>query len=184
MQKRGFTLVETIVAVGLFSVVMLVATAALLSLMSANRKAQSIQAVMTNLNIALDGMARSIRMGSHYRCGSSAPADPNCASGGSSFYFESFGGNQSSALDDWEYMYDSTTKRLYRSKENGANLIAITSSDISIESFSFYVIGATAGDTQQPKVVMVAQGTINSADPKRRSSFTIQATAVQRSIDI
>ena len=186
MQNRGFTLVETIVAVGLFSVVMLVATTALLSLMSANKKAQSIQSVMTNLNVAIDGMARSIRMGTQYRCNSSAPADPNCFSGtgGSSLYFESFGGNQSIASDDWEYVYNPATHRLYRSKENGANLLAITSADISIDSFSFYVVGATPGDTEQPKVVMVAKGTINANDPRRRTSFTVQATAVQRSIDI
>ena len=81
-------------------------------------------------------------------------------------------------------MYIIPRHRLYRSKENGANLLAITSADISIDSFSFYVVGATPGDTEQPKVVMVAKGTINANDPRRRTSFTVQATAVQRSIDI
>ncbi len=182
--KNGFTLVETIVAVGLFSVVMLIATTALLSMMAANKKAQSIQSVMTNLNIAVDGMARSIRMGTQYRCNSASPSDPNCASGGSSLFFESFGGNVNSVLDDWEYTYDATTHRMYRSKENGSNLIAITSSEVSIDSFTFYVVGATAGDTQQPKVVMVAKGTIHPNDPRLRTTFSLQATAVQRSIDI
>ena len=60
----GFTLVEMIVAVALFAVVMLISVAALLALVDANRKAQALQSVMNNLNIALDGMVRSVRMGS------------------------------------------------------------------------------------------------------------------------
>lgn len=184
--RRGFTLVETIVAVGLFSVVMLVATSALLALMAANRKAQSVQTVMTNLNVAVDGMARAIRMGTHYRCGSSSPSDPNCPEGNSTFYFESFGGDRNSLLDDWTYVCDSGTDRIYRSKENGANLIAITSSEIVVDSCSFYVVGAMVGDSdlQQPRVVIVVKGTTNANDPRSRTAFSIQATAVQRSIDI
>src|SRR3989344_4477196 len=64
--NAGFTLVEMIVAVALFAIVMVVAVAALLSLTAANRKAQAIQSVMNNLNIAVDGMVRNLRMGSNY----------------------------------------------------------------------------------------------------------------------
>src|SRR3989338_5348699 len=91
--QRGFTLIEMIVAVALFAVVMLVSVGALLSLVGANRKAQALQSVMNNLNIALDGMVRSIRMGTSYRCASSAPSDPNCQDGGQCFYFEPYGGD-------------------------------------------------------------------------------------------
>src|SRR3989344_5136440 len=64
--NAGFTLVEMIVAVALFAIVMVVAVAALLSLTAANRKAQAIQSVMNNLNIAVDGMVRNMRMGTNY----------------------------------------------------------------------------------------------------------------------
>lgn len=181
---RGFTLVETIVATGLFSVVMIVATTALLSLFSANRKAQAVQSVMTNLNVAVDGMARAVRMGTKYRCGGSAPADPNCASGGTVLFFEAFGGNSASNLDDWMYQYDSVGKRILRSKENGANPIPVTSSEITVDSFTVYVVGASEGDVYQPKVVMVIKGTVNANSPRARTTFSLQATAVQRSIDI
>ena len=100
MNERGFTLVEMIVAVALFAVVMLVSTGALLALVGANRKAQGLQSVMNNLNIALDGMIRSIRMGTAYRCGNSAPSDPSCPTGGQSFYFESFGGDTTNSGDE------------------------------------------------------------------------------------
>jgi len=78
-RSHGFTLIEMIVAVGLFSIVMLVSISALLSLVDANRKAQALQSVMNNLNIAVDGMVREIREGSNYRCGSICASQPSCS---------------------------------------------------------------------------------------------------------
>ena len=70
----------------LFAIVMLIASATLLSLVAANRKAEALQSVMNNLNISLDEMVRNVRMGSNYRCNSQAepvpPADGDCAGGG------------------------------------------------------------------------------------------------------
>ena len=92
-RSAGFTLVEMIVAVALFAVVMLVSVGALLSLTAANRKAQALQSVINNLNVALDGMVRSIRMGSDYHCGGGTYALPqDCAVGGTALAFEAFGG--------------------------------------------------------------------------------------------
>ncbi|NBV76696.1 type II secretion system protein [bacterium] len=182
--NRGFTLIETIVAVALFSIVMLVGTSALLSLVSANRKAQALQSVMNNLNTGVDGMVRAIRMGSAIRCGGPSPTDPNCPNGGSVIYFESYGGNKSSTLDDWMYSYNAAQRRLERSQQNGSNPLAITAPEISIDSCTFYVVGATRGDITQPKVLIVIKGTVAASDPRFRTSFTLQATAVQRSLDI
>ncbi|MEK7093249.1 MAG: type II secretion system protein, partial [Patescibacteria group bacterium] len=95
--SRGFTLIEMIVSVGLFAVVMIICVAALLSLVDANKKAQAIQSVMNNLNVAVDGMVRSIRMGTNYHCGtdlsvtSGLPSSRDCAYPGESFFqFEPF----------------------------------------------------------------------------------------------
>src|SRR3989338_4304258 len=79
---RGFTLVETIVATALFTVVMLIAVGSLLSIVSVNRKAQALHLVMNNLNVALDGMVRAIRTGSNYYCGGGGYEDPQGCSGG------------------------------------------------------------------------------------------------------
>ena len=66
---RGFTLVEMMVSMAIFAVVAVVAATALLKIMSANKKAQSIQSAMTNLNFALESMSRELREGSRYQCG-------------------------------------------------------------------------------------------------------------------
>ena len=64
----GFTLIEIIVSLGVFSVVITIAVGALLMLVAANEQLQSEQVVMTNLSFALDSMTREIRTGTNYFC--------------------------------------------------------------------------------------------------------------------
>jgi prepilin-type N-terminal cleavage/methylation domain-containing protein len=66
--KQGFTLIEMIVSLAIFSFVITIAVGALLMLMSANKQLQGEQSVMTNLSFALDSMAREIRTGTFYYC--------------------------------------------------------------------------------------------------------------------
>ena len=68
----GFTLVEMIVSLALFSVVLTISVGALLMLIATNQQLQAEQSVMTNLSFALDSMAREIRTGTHYYCASRA----------------------------------------------------------------------------------------------------------------
>lgn len=182
--QRGFTLVEMIVSVALFAFVMLASTTALLALVSANRKAQALQSVMNNLNIALDGAVRAVREGSDYRCGSQAPAgNGDCPNGGTSLYFTPFGGDPSNRADDWGYIYNPTDQRLYKVIGNGQP-IAITAPEVLIDSMEFYVVGTTRGDTVQPKVVVTVKGTAGASNVKTVTTFNIQATAVQRLLDL
>ena len=186
--SRGFTLIEMIVAVALFSIVMLVSVGALLSLVAANRKAQALQSVMNNLNIALDGMVRSIRMGSDYDgsqgcSGNGTPYPQDCTEGTTILSIKSFNG------DTWIYSYDPETKRIYRAEAGGpAGGYPLTAPVVTIDSLSFYVVGTARGladaDRVQPKVVIVVRGSAGVESTKTRTSFAIQATAVQRLLDL
>jgi len=76
MKDRGFTLVEMIVSLALFSVVAVIAIGALLKVINANNKAQSIQSAVTNLNFALESMSRDLRTGTDYDCETSVQSLP------------------------------------------------------------------------------------------------------------
>jgi type II secretory pathway pseudopilin PulG len=181
-----------IVAVGLFAIVMLVCVGALLALVNANRKAQALQSIINNLNIALDGMVRSVRMGSNYHgadgdaaCGGSDYTNPHdCVNGGTTFAFEPFG--NTSVDQPWVYTFAQDANgvgRLYKS-EGGNTPIAITAPEVSIDSVQFYVVGTTRGDTTQPKVLIVVKGTAGLANTSAHTTFHVQATAVQRLLDL
>lgn len=181
-----------IVAVGLFAIVMLVCVSSLLALVGANRKVHSLQSVMNNLNVTLDGMVRQIRMGTSFdgsgNCAGNAGGGPkDCTAGSKQFSFAPYGNSPSDP--PWKYQLNETTHRLERSQNNGA-YVPITSPDITIESMSFYVVGSTKGcsvnpcDLQQPKVVIVIKGTAPVQNSKAKTTFHIQVTAVQRALDL
>ncbi|MAZ67605.1 hypothetical protein CL652_02445 [bacterium] len=200
---RGFTLVEMLVAVALFAVVMTVSVGALLAMVDANRKAQALQSVMNNLNVALDGMVRNIRMGVAYHCGNSSETNKtvlstrsDCVSGGDLLAFESFGNSQADTGDQWVYWFQDG--RIWKSEDARDTALPITAPEVEIDSFDVFVTGAEGvlssdGDTTQPKVVFSIQGTAGAQNSpfsvvgtsKRiRTTFNIQAVASQRLLDL
>jgi prepilin-type N-terminal cleavage/methylation domain-containing protein len=82
--NKGFTLIEMIVSLGVFSVVVTTAVGAMLVLISTNQQLQAEQSVMTNLAFALDTMTREMRTGFNYYCDQRA----NYAAGGPNNIFE------------------------------------------------------------------------------------------------
>jgi prepilin-type N-terminal cleavage/methylation domain-containing protein len=69
--RAGFTLIEMIVSLAIFSVVVTIAVGALLVLISGNQRLQGEQGVMTNIAFAMDSMTREMRTGFNYYCDSS-----------------------------------------------------------------------------------------------------------------
>jgi len=183
--QKGFTLVEMMVSVALFAIVMMVCVEVLLALVSANQKAQALQSVMNNLNITLDGMVRPIREGSNFHCGGGLNTTvQDCAAGDTTFAFEPFGNTPTD--QPWVYTFAQDSNgvgRIYKS-ENGQAPIAITAPEVSIQSMEFYVVGTTRGDQTQPKVIIVIKGTAGVAGSKAATTFHIQATSVQRVLDL
>ena len=64
--RRAFTLVEVLVSLSVFSLVMLIATGSIFTIVDANKKSHALKSVMTNLNFALESMAREIRVGTAF----------------------------------------------------------------------------------------------------------------------
>jgi len=188
----GFSLIEVIVAVALFSVVMVVAIGALLTILDANRKAQSIQAVVNNLGFALESLSRTARVGDTYYChpGSANPTpvpgnaismSQDCAGGGTFFAFEGYGGDPNDTGDQIIYRLNGT--RLERSLDGGSNFVRLTSSEVEINNLMFYVIGSETGDLLQPRVLIVLEGTAGIVE-RTKTRFHLQTTITQRVPDI
>jgi prepilin-type N-terminal cleavage/methylation domain-containing protein len=83
-KNAGFTLIEMIVSLGVFSVVVTTTVGAILVLVNTNLQLQAEQSVMTNLSFALDAMTREMRTGYKYYC----DERPNYAAGGAANFFD------------------------------------------------------------------------------------------------
>ena len=169
--KRGYTLVELIVAVGLFALVMLLASGAYLMMIGLNRHAQGVATGINTLSFALETMTRNIRTGFTYNCGGLG----DCPSGASSFSFKN--------ANDAPVSY-SLANAAIQETINGS-VRSLTDPSVAISSLTFYVVGTgkPPGDYQQPRVAITVSGTVSYGAGKTES-FIIETGATMRGSDL
>ena len=181
---KGFTLIEMMVSVALFSMVMLVGMSALFTLVAENRRAQALNSVITDLNFTLESIARTIRTGYSYGCNLSVGAD--CPTGGDRLEI-------TTVINDVEfrvqYRYRTSGGRGFierRLIERGSGItngwVEITSSNVDIENFNFFVFGASPTDEFQPRVMISLSG--QAQRDEASAEFSVQSTVTQRVIDL
>jgi prepilin-type N-terminal cleavage/methylation domain-containing protein len=187
-REKGFTLVELMVSLTIFSIVMLISTGTLLILIDINAKAQAIYSATTNLTFALDNMTREIRTGYHYNCmlvTNPGPTDPlpvqtntnDCPSGNYIAFTREKDGSQ--------VAYRLNGSKI-ESKRVGSSWLPLTSDDVVIDTFQLVVSGTAtqeANNTVQPTVEFLVKGHVNNG-LDTDTDFVIQSRVVQRRLDI
>jgi Tfp pilus assembly protein PilW len=171
MKEGGYTLVELIVAVGLFALVMLLTSGAYLMMISLNRHAQGIATGIDNLSFALETMTRDIRTGSGY------------SSDGTTFSFTNANGSSVSYVRSTSSLYCGASGNGCLVRTSGGSSVAITDPSVDITSLSFYTAGLPKGDIQQPRVTIVIKGTVVYA-AGRSEEFSIETGATMRGSDL
>ena len=163
-RRAGFTLIEMMVAVSIFTVVITISLASFLNISDIQKKAMAFRAVNDNLNFAIEIMTRDIRTGTDY-CAA--------ACGSSSFNFTNSDG------ESVEYALDN---KMIKRSVNGGAFLSMTSSEVEISGLKFILNGEVSGDGLQPFVTIIIRG---SAGQKKgfMSELNLQATVSQRAID-
>lgn len=67
-KNKGFTLIETLVSLALFTIVLVIAAGTVVSVIDINKRNQAISSVVNNLNYSIDSMVRDIKTGYLYKC--------------------------------------------------------------------------------------------------------------------
>ena len=205
-EQRGFTLIEMMVSISIFAIVAVVAIGALLKIVDANKKAQSLETSINNLNFILDSMTREMRVGSKYNCipgqgpilTTLTTAAP-CPSGVANSWVIEFNSSKSYPPGNptcnliYAYYFDMTSGGIplqkAEQKECGPNSnndeltpYPLISNDAGLDSaitFSAGTIRVAAGDTQQPFVQLYFRGSAG-ARTQTQSTFDLQTTISQR----
>lgn len=176
---RGYSLLELIVSIGIFSVVMLVVTGAYLTLVSLDRQARANNQLAASLSFAVESMARAMRTGSEYAAG---PASQACPGASSSISFR----NSENELITYRLRADGSVGQCTGGLCTDATAVALTDQRITVSSLCFYVRGVgTSGVNayMQPQVTFVTAGTMQT-DSGELVRFSIQSGATQRLIEL
>jgi prepilin-type N-terminal cleavage/methylation domain-containing protein len=171
-EPRGYTLLELIVSIGIFSMVMLVVIGAYLTLISYDRQARATNDLTANLSFAIESMMRNIRTGRDYSCG---------AGNGTCSQF-SFTDSQDQQIT-YKVKTDGSLGQCTGTCTTDAQAVALSSPSITIQTLTFIVRGVGTGDNIQPQVMAIVKGTMGT-DAGKTTAFVIQTGATQRAIDI
>ncbi len=202
IDTRGFTLVELMVSLTIFSIVILVSVSTLLVMVDVNAKAQALYSATTNLSFALDSLTREFRTGFDYYCkpqdgnleGDLFEGENNSCEDGDFLAFTRQKDNfrvgyrlrESGDPDDEDY-----EKYIEQSIENASgNTVVdwsrITSRDVVIDEFQITIENSdpySDGDQFQPVGTLVVKGHVaNGLDTD--TTFNIQTRIVQRVLDV
>ncbi len=170
--SRGYTLIELIVAVGLFALIMTLVSGAYIVMIGLSERAQGTATGIDNLSFALETMTRNIRTGTNYSCN----GGHDCSSGTTFSITSANGPTISYALGN-----NGTNGFI---TQNGVTLTDPMS--VNVTSLLFYVSGTepvSSGDYYQPHVTIIVSGTVSVGSGKKES-FTVETAATMRITDL
>ena len=192
--NAGFTLIEMMVAVTIFSIVMLVSVGSILAIVEANRKAQSLKSVVNNLNFTMETISRNIRVGTKFHCfsvnnnaavpdGITDPQDCDEDDEANALALEPQLGDPN--LDTDQVIYRFNNGAIWRQISPGPfnDAVRLTADEVTIEHMEFVVDGNTVSASgDQPRVRITIQGFAEVGS--ERTDFNLQTTVTQRVLDL
>ena len=169
--NKGFTIIETMIAISLFLIVVTIGMGSLLNANLLHQKSQDMRSIMDNLSFIMEDMSRNLRTGSDY----------NLINYGGGISFKSALG------DDWKYTleYDEQDEQVINIKKyiNSGDGVQLNPEEVILQNGSgFVVTGNVLGDSEQPFVIIKLIGIISSRGVD--TPFSLQTSVSQRLIDI
>ena len=203
--NAGFTLIETLVSLALFSVVLVIAGGTIVSVIDVNKRNQAISSVVNNLNYSIDSMIRDIKTGYLYKCdygGTNTLAElkeddtslyNNCTNTKSLTLVSTISGDD--AVVKYKFIEPADTngfiqKTVYDATGNESGNYSITDkNNVTIDAVGFSVKNPDALDCSgvcgygQPSVFVVIKGKAGNQTIEV-SKFYVQTFISQRLINI
>jgi len=194
----GFTLVELLVAIGVFSILVAIGVGGFAHALRTQREVASLIAAQSNASLALEQMTREIRTGFLF-CdlpgnddASSPLVTPACQLVGQTGCTVQLTGNIwtcNNVLDFYnansaEVDYSLVNGSLDRSESGLGNGVPITGDNVSVKYLTFTITGNTEGDHWPPRITISIGVAPNSTDPAVANDvINLQTTVSAREID-
>ena len=180
---RGFTLMEVMVSVSIFTIIMVIGISSLLTINISNSQSRSDREAMDKVSFLLESMTRKIRTGT---------IDPGSTSSHLTFT------NQFGDIEEYEFIGGSQNPLVYRFLKcnpqsggicNWSTLeeynIAPDGDLVTLDSVSFDIFGEgpTANDDlEQALVIIRMRGT--ASEKHQQTPFAIQTAVSQRQLQL
>ncbi|MEK7579593.1 MAG: prepilin-type N-terminal cleavage/methylation domain-containing protein [Patescibacteria group bacterium] len=160
-RNKGFTLIELIVSIFLFSILVFVAGGSFVGALATQRRALNMKKVEENGRFIIELMAREIRVANPINTSNSTCPGPSVLS---------FQHPVNGAIE-----YSVSNNQIQR-RVGGVNTI-ISNPDVMVSRLNFCISGNSTGDDKQPRVTIILGLSSSSAQSE---AIDLQTTVSQR----
>ncbi len=143
--QEGYLLIELLVALTLFSVIILIAVGSFVNALKTQRQITALAGAENNLDTVLEQMAREIRTGSSFNI------NPNNSSNYGTYQFLAFTGAQGNRI---KYYLQGATLEKRDSNINDGQPLDITGGNVNVQYFNVVLFGNDTGDQWNPRVTI------------------------------
>lgn len=156
--KRGFSLVELLVASALFTIVVAVTAGSFITVLDASRQSRELNKLMLAVDFVMEDMSRTIRTGKNF----------TIAPGGQQVSFT----DEEDRTIEYRYNNSSAQKRV----NNTGPWMPLVPAEITITRLRFS--GETTGALNQPRIRINLVGELEEA-----GTFRLQTSVTQRELN-
>lgn len=157
-KKNGLTMIELIVAVGIFGLVISMVSGIFILSLQSQRRIIALRNIEDNSRFVIESMGREIRTGKNFN------------GGGNSISFTNAKGEA--------IIYRLSNNTVEKSFDGGTTFSPMTGTEVTIDYVNFNLIGQATGDGLQPRIT-VAIG-ITSRVGNQSANLKIQTTISER----
>jgi prepilin-type N-terminal cleavage/methylation domain-containing protein len=195
--RSGFTLLELIVALGLFGFIGTAGVAALITLSNSNFSAQISRKTIDSIDFVLDDIVREHRLGKNYHCNiSNTPNDANpldCGLGATTTALTRLEPGAVGDVNIVRYSTSTINGKSVLMKEvtdldgdttcTGCHAkVQLSGTDIDIKYIRFYVHGTNPNDSLPAQILVSLQAELKKGT-RFSTTVNLQTTIVQRAPD-
>ncbi len=178
--KKGFTLVELLVSIGIFIVIFVVMMGTLVFGIRIQRRLLIEQQAVDELSYAIEYMSRALRLAIR------EDGSFNCLSNG--YSYQNPGGNVSKIRfinhlqgdDCQEFFLENNVLRHRKGIGASEQIFDLTSPGLTVTDTKFSLLGETSGDGLQPRASII----LRISYPEGPSLINVETTVSQRRLDV
>ena len=177
-QKAGFTLVELIVAVGVFAAVVVAVSTIFTSVVNSQRKNVNNEEILDNARFVLENMARAIRQSCVINDqgiqSKSCIVSPDGSSSSLNVLHPTKG----------VVVYNLSNGHITEKSNTDSSAINLTSDSVAVDSLTFVVAGNNITDNIQPRItISISMRSVNQ-NPGTDTNINLQTTVTPRTLQI
>ncbi|OGZ18669.1 MAG: hypothetical protein A2175_00020 [Candidatus Nealsonbacteria bacterium RBG_13_42_11] len=191
MRNKGYTLIEILVAISIFTTVIAAPTGFFVIALKGQQKALASQEVLDETSFVLEYVSRALRMAKK-ELSSSQP----CLTNGYGFNYETT--RDGNGIRFKSYKTPSVCQEIFlenghlmETRDGGLTSVPLTSDGLWVEKFKINLIGESQSnpdgsfETTQPRVTLYLEVKgIKAASPELQPVLKIQTTISQRNLDV